>query len=164
MRTVRTTILGALAGLLAWGFASPGVTAQQQAPTITVRVSGAAWTYTHEQLLAMATDTLPNRTATRKNPAIPLSTILFKDTGLSPGKIQIVFLIASKITVLRGNDLAYLDRLVLKNGPDKGGRPHHWALAPKDEEAYKVVASHMGAPRKKGIYRIDILPKVETGG
>ena len=165
---MRATTIGALAALLTWGAASPTVWADEEKPahSITVKVSDkTTWTYTRAQLLDMATETLPNRTGTRNNPAIPLSKILFKDTGLSADQVQMVFLIGiKKIVVLRGNDLAYLDRLVLKSGLDKAGQPHPWALAPKDDEAYRAVAAHMGSPRKKEIYRIDILPKIQTGG
>ncbi|MBI4562435.1 MAG: hypothetical protein HY724_10365 [Candidatus Rokubacteria bacterium] len=161
MQALRATIPALLVSLLAWGLATPE--AQQQAPQITVRVGNAAWTYTHEQLLAMANDTLPNLKGTRQKPAIPLETILFRDTGLSPEKVQMVVIIGSKTTVLRGNELKYLDKLVLATGPDKGGRPHPWAMAAEDEQTYKLLAPHMGSRRKHGIYRIDIVPKGEAG-
>lgn len=166
-RTACAVVISVLTGFVTWGPATPGAWAQEKSPdlSITVRVSDQAWTYSREQLMEMATETLPNRTGSRKNPAILLSRVLFKDTGLSADQIQMVFVITtSKIAVFRGSDLAYLDRLVLKTGPDKRGQPHHWALAPLDAETYRAIAAHMGSPRKKQVYRIDILPKIQSGG
>jgi len=156
MGKVRTTILALLVVVLTWSFSSPVVWAQQREPVITVRYGKAARTYTREQLLALATETLPNMKGTRKKPAIPFETILFKDTRITRDKVERVILIGKKTTILRGNDLAYLNRLVLVTGADKDGKPHMWALAPKDEETYKAVSAHMGSRRKGGIYRIDI--------
>jgi len=156
MGKVRTKILALLVVVLTWSFSSPVVWAQQMEPVITVRYGKTAKTYTREQLLAMATEMLPNLKGTRKKPAIPLETILFKDAGITRDRVERVFLIGKKSTILRGNDLAYLNRLVLATGPDKDGTPHMWALAPKDEETYKAVRAHMGSRRKGGIYRIDI--------
>jgi len=156
MGKVRTKILALLVVVLTWSFSSPVVWAQQREPVITVRYGKTAKTYTREQLLAMATEMLPNLKGTRKKPAIPLETILFKDTGITRDRVERVFLIGKKSTILRGNDLAYLNRLVLATGPDKDGKPHMWALAPKDEETYKAVRAHIGSRRKGGIYRIDI--------
>ena len=156
MGKVRTKILALLVVVLTWSFSSPVVWAQQREPVITVRYGKTAKTYTHDQLLAMATEMLPNLKGTRKKPAIPLETILFKDTGITRDRVERVFLIGKKSTILRGNDLAYLNRLVLATGPDKDGKPHMWALAPKDEETYKAVRAHIGSRRKGGIYRIDI--------
>jgi len=110
----------------------------------------------------MATETIPNMKRTRKKPAVPLDTLLSKTTGLTPDKVERVFLIGKKSTILRGNDLAYLNRLVLASGLDKDGKPHMWALAPKDEETYRAVSAHMGSRRKGGIYRIDI--HLKAGG
>jgi hypothetical protein len=156
MGNVRIKNLAMLVVVLTWSFSSPAVWAQQVKPVLTVRYGKVARTYTHDQLLALATGTLPNMKGTRKKPAIPFETILFKDTGITRDKVERVFLIGKKSTILRGNDLAYLNRLVLATGPDKDGKPHMWALAPTDEETYKVVRAHMGSRRKGGIYRIDI--------
>ena len=156
MGKVRTMILAMLVVVLMWGFSSPMGWAQQKDPVLTVRIGKVSRTYTREQLLALATETLPNMKGTRKKPAIPLETILFKDTGIPRDKVERVILIGKKTTILRGNDLAYLNRLVLATGSDKDGKPHMWALAPKDEETYKAVSAHMGSRRKGGIYRIDI--------
>ena len=163
----RATVLTALACALAAGTGPSWGQAQPKAAEITVRIGKEAWTYTREQLLAMATLTLPNQKGTRENPAIPLGDLLFKDTGLSPDTIHMVFLIGnivgSKILILRGTDLSHLDKLVLITGPNKGDRRHLWALAPKDEESYRTIAPFMGSPRKRGIYRIDIVPKTAAG-
>ena len=142
-------------------FLSPQVLAEEKEPSIMVRTgSSTAWTYTHRQLLAMATDALTNMKGSRKKPAIPLASILSKDTKIAPEKIAMVFVIGEKITVLRGKDLSYLSKLVLATGPDKAGKPHEWTLAPRDEETYKAMsASTMGSMRKKGVYRIDIVLK-----
>jgi hypothetical protein len=158
-----------LALALGWGGAAPGAGAQAKVPpsagpdpSITVRISGNAWTYSHDQLLAMARASIPNRRGNRQNPAIPLDVILFKDTGLAIDQVQAVFLIGAKVSVLRGGDLAYLSRLALKTGPDKQGRRHPWSLAPLDDEAFRAVAPHMGSHRRKEIYRINIVLKPDA--
>jgi len=151
-----------LVGVLVWGLAAAAGSAQPGAPILTVRYGKVARTYTRDQLLAMATEAIPNLKGTRKKPAIPLEALLFKETGIPRDKVERVFLIGKKTTILRGRSLAYLDRLVLATGPDKDGRPHMWALAPKDEETYRAVAAHMGSRRKGGIYRIDI--HLKAGG
>jgi len=169
MRNVRSMMLPLLVAVLSWGFPSPGLwahsdedSAVQKDSTITVRVGNAARRYTREQLLAMATETIPNLKGTRKKPAIPLVTILFKDTGAKPEDVEMVFVIGERTTILRGNDLAYLNKLVLATGPDKGGKPHTWSLASKDEEAYKAIHPHMGSRRKGDIYRIDVVLKADA--
>ena len=168
MQWVRSTALTVLAFLVASAASPCWAQAQQKDPEMTVRIGKAAWTYTREQLLAMATMTLLNRKGNGEKPAVLLSTVLFKDTGLSPEKLHMVFLmsniVGSKIIILRGNDLAHVDRLVLTSGPDKGDRRHHWALVPKDEASYKAVAPLFGSERKRGIYRIDIVPKADAKG
>jgi hypothetical protein len=130
--------------------------------SITLRSGSSVWTYKRDQLVAMATETIPNQRGNRKKPSISLEKILFKDTKLTPDKVEMIFFIGNKITVLRGNDIAYLSALVLAAGPDKEGKPHHWALAAKDKEAYRALAPHMGAIRKPGIYRIDIVRKQDV--
>jgi len=168
MRYVRSTALAVLAFLVASASSPFWVHAQQKDPEMTVRIGKVAWTYTREQLLAMATMTLLNRKGNREKPAVLLPTVLFKDTGLSPEKLHMVFLmsniVGSKIIILRGNDLAYVDRLVLASGPDKGDKRHQWALVPKDEASYRAVAPLFGSERKRGIYRIDIVPKADAKG
>jgi hypothetical protein len=136
--------------------------AGENAGSITLRSGSSAWTYQLDQLVAMATESIPNQRGNRGKPSISLEKLLLKDTRLTPDKVAMVFFIGNKITVLRGNDIAYLSRLVLANGPDKDGKPHHWALAPKDQEAYRALAPHMGATRKPGIYRIDIVRKQDV--
>jgi len=128
--------------------------------SILLRIGSASWTYSHKQLVAMATDAISNMKETRKKAAVPLTAILFKDTKMVPERVHMVFVIGDSLTtVLRGNDLAYLNKLVLATGPDKGGKPHQWALTTQDEEAYKALRPHMGARRKHGVYRIDIVLK-----
>ena len=154
------TSIGVLALSVNLLFLSPRVQAAEKEPSIIVRTgSSTAWTYTHRQLLAMATDALTNMKGSRKKQAIPLVSILSKDTKIAPEKIAMVVVIGEKITVLRGKDLSYLSKLVLATGPDKAAMPHEWALAPRDEETYKAISASMGSRRKKGVYRIDIVLK-----
>jgi len=140
---------------------SPRVLAEEKEPSIMVRTgSSTAWTYTHRQLLDMATDTLTNMKGSRQKKAIPLTLILSKDTKIAPERIAMVVFSGEKVTVLRGKDVAYLSKFVLVTGPEKAGMPHAWTLAPRDEETYKAIsASMLGSRRKKGIYRIDIVCK-----
>lgn len=160
MRAAGATFLAAVVLLSSAVIPTRAETPQKDKdPTITVRISGTAWTYTHDQLLPMATATLSNRRGNRQNPAIPLDRILFKDTGVKPENVLQVFLIGAKVSVLRGDDLAYLGRLALKTGPDKQGKRHPWSLAPLDDEAFKAVAKHMGSHRRKEIYRINLVLK-----
>lgn len=135
---------------------------QAKASGIVVRLGTAAWTYTEEQLRLMATDYLPNQKGTRRKPAIPLEVLLFRDTRVSPDRVFMVFVIGEKITVLRGDDLRYLDRLVVATGEPKGNVPHKWSLAAEDEDTYRKLSAHMGSRRKGGIYRIDIVLKGES--
>lgn len=159
MNNVGFKITTALAVFWLSAFAPLKAVAQQKEPTITVRLGKSVSTYTGEQLRAMATDTLPNLKGTRKKPAIPLETLLLKNTGVKPDKIHMVFILGDKITILRGSTLAYLGKMVIATGPEKGGKPHKWSLAPKDEETYKAVYAQMGSRRKGNIYRIDIVLK-----
>jgi hypothetical protein len=161
MTTTRRALVGGVAAFLVIGGVPRRGAAQPKEPRLTLRVGKAAWTYTEEQLRAMATDTLPNLKATKKKPAIPLEVLLFRDTKVAPDRVEMVFLIGDKITVLRGGDLKYLDKLVLATGEPKGGKLHKWSLAPEDEATYKAVSPHMGSRRKGGIYRIDIVLKGE---
>jgi hypothetical protein len=128
---------------------------------IVVRLGKSAQAYTHEQLMAMASEKLQNLKGTRQKPAIPLLTLLTKDLGVRAEEIDRLFVLGSKITVLRGDDLQHLDKLVLASGRDKSGKPHHWALAARDEATYKRLSAHMGSRRKGGIYRIDIVRRGE---
>jgi hypothetical protein len=162
MRNFPRVGIAILACFSAWAVVSAAVEAQQKAPSITVRIGKAAWTYTNEQLRAMATDKVANLKGNRQKPAIPLETVLFKDTKLTAEKVQMIFVMGSKITVLRGDDLKHLTRLVLASGADKGDQPHQWAMMPRDEESYKLLAPHMGSRRKSKVYRIDIVPKPEA--
>jgi hypothetical protein len=163
MRNVPRVGIAILACLLTWAVASAAVEVQQQkAPSITVRIGRTAWTYTNDQLRVMATEKVSNLKGNRQKPAVPLETVLFKDTKLAPDKVHMIFVMGSKVTVLRGDDLKHLDKLVLATGPDKGDKPHHWTMMPRDEESYKALAPHMGSRRKGKIYRIDIVPKPEA--
>jgi hypothetical protein len=161
MRLIRNASLAVAAFLLP--LALPGSWAlahemhKQQENTIVLRVGSSSWTYTHAQLVAMAKDKIPNMKGTRQKPFIPLQTILLKDTNLKRDQIGMIFVIGEKITILRGNDLNYLDKLILATGPDKGGKPHPWALTTEDEVTHKALMPHMGWRRKVAIYRIDIV-------
>lgn len=159
MREVGLKIVGMAALALVWCASGGIANAQQKEQSITVRVGKSARTYTQQQLVAMATDTIVNLKGNRKKPAIPFGTVLFKDAKLSPKEIEMIFVIGDKITILRGDDLKYLDKMVLASGPDKGEKPHKWSLAARDEETYKAVSAHMGSRRKGNIYRIDIVLK-----
>lgn len=164
MQYLRNTISTAaflLPLIFPWSWADAHEMHKQEENTIVVRTGSAFWTYTHEQFLAMAPDAISNMKGTRKKPAIPLQTLLLKDTKLSPKQIGMIFVIGEKITILRGNDLNYLGKLVLATGPEKQGKPHPWSLTTDDEETHKALMPHMGARRKQGIYRIDIVRKAD---
>lgn len=161
MTTTRRALVAGLTVFLVGGGLPGRGEPQTTEPRLTLRVGKASWTYTEEQLRAMATDTLPNLKGTKKKPAIPLEVLLFRDTKVAPDRVEMVFLIGDKITVLRDSDLKYFDKLVLATGEPKGGKLHKWSLAPEDEATYKAVSAHMGSRRKGGIYRIDIVLKGE---
>ena len=165
MTNVRTITIAALALLLSLGGTPLWAQGEEKDPQITLRVGKNVWTYTHDELLAMATTKIPNQKRTRQKPAIPLETLLFKDTGLKLTEVEIVYVIPREgmITILRGKDLAYIDKLVLATGLDKGKKKHPWAMAAEDEKTYKKLAPTMGSSRKHDINRIDIVLKPGAG-
>ena len=163
MRKIQKACFVVLVALFTLGTISFQVHAGQDAPQITVKTGKKHnWTYTHEQLLAMATEEISNQKRTRMKPAIPLEALLFKDTGMSLEMVREVFIMTGHgmITIVRGDDLAFLDKLVLVSGPDKNGKPHIWSLAPDNEAMYRTISHFLGANRKHGVVRIDITEKV----
>lgn len=157
--TGRIVLAGLAAGAV--GLSLSLAAAQPREQTVTVRAGKAAWVYSDARLLAIATERLPNLKGTRMKPAIGLDRLLARETGLDPGQMAMVVVIGEIVTLLRGPDLAHLDKLVLATGPDKGGRRHDWALAARDEKAYMALSPSIGSGRKHGIYRIDIILKSE---
>ena len=92
MRTNRKPFFGAMllfmatciAPSLAWGAKPPKEAPPQiKDPEIQVRLAKQVWTYTHKQLLEMATTTIPNLRGTRKKPfkCVPMG----QQTGLDQG-------------------------------------------------------------------------------
>ncbi len=165
MCKIRKTCLVVLVSLFAMGTFPFQAQADEEPPAITVQTGKKhIWTYTHEQLLAMAKVDFLNQKGTRMKPAIPLETLLFKDTGMSLDMVREVFISVRQgmITVFRGDDLAYLDNFVLMSGPDKNGQPHFWSMAPEDDATYRAFSSVMGSNRRHDVYRIDITEKVGT--
>ena len=169
MRKNRKSFFGAMPFFLAlcvlpslvWAKEASKKAAPAKDPQIEVRVAKEVWTYTHKQLLEMATTTIPNLRGTRKKPAIPLSSVLYKDTGLSPEQVESVTVITDHgmPTVLQGKDLVFLDKLVLTSGTDKGKFGHPWSMAPINEKIYKKLHKTMGSRRRHGVIRIDIVRK-----
>lgn len=144
---------------------APGMTVAQsrttpaREQTVTLRAGKAAWTYPDSQLLAMATDTLPNLKGNRKKPAIGLDRLIASDAKISSDRMEMIVVIGEIVTILRGADLTNLDKVVLATGRDKGGKRHDWALAARDENAYMAISPTIGSGRKHGVYRIDVILK-----
>ncbi|MFQ5415848.1 MAG: hypothetical protein ACE5FL_02245 [Myxococcota bacterium] len=166
MRSMRGSLVVVLAVLLTTGAGSFAARADEDDsagadPSITVRMGNSAWTYSHEQLLAMATTSIPNLRRTKQKKALPLASLLFKDTGLRLDQVDTIFVIpkSGMVTILKGKDLAHVEQLVLATGVDKHGSSHPWAMAAASPQAYEALKRTMGSPRKHKIERIDIVPK-----
>lgn len=141
-----------------------GTALAEEEPTLTVRYRSSAWTYSHEELLALATERIGNMRGTGDKPAIPFEVLVLEKTGIPLDEIDMVVTLrgSSQPVILRGNELAMIYKLVLASGEDKPtGEPHEWALATEDEETYQALARTFGSRRKHHVYRIDITPKLE---
>lgn len=173
MRDIHSRYLGALLVLLAV-FALPSAAVAKKPkkppkvvvpptkdPEIQVHLAKQVWTYTHDQLMEMATTTIPNLRGTRKKPAVPLASVLYKDTGLKPEHVESVTVVTDHgmPTVIQGEDLMFIPKLVLASGADKGKFGHPWSMAPINEKIYKQLHQTMGSRRRHGVIRIDIVRK-----
>jgi hypothetical protein len=157
-------VAGAALGLTGAGVSVAQSPAPPRPPqTVTLRAGKAAWVYSDAQLLAMATDLLPNLKGNRKKPAIGLDRLIARDARIGSDRIDMIVVIGEIVTLLRGADLTNLDKLVLATGRDKGGQRHDWALAARDEKAYMAISPSIGSGRKHGIYRIDVILKGDAG-
>lgn len=173
MREINSRYLGALLVVLAVFVFPSAVMAKKpkkppkvvvpptKDPEIKVRLAKQVWTYTHDQLMEMATATIPNLRGTRKKPAVPLASVLYKDTGLKPDDLESVTVVTDHgmPTVIQGKELEFIPKLVLASGEDKGKFGHPWSMAPINEKIYKQLHQTMGSRRRHGVIRIDLVRK-----
>lgn len=122
------------------------------APGLLLKVDKKAWSYTAEQLRAMATVDFKTFRGTKRNPAVPLEGLLTRDTGLRLERVRAVVVIGeTKVLVIEGERLKYLKDLVIKLGPNQ------LALAPETEEAAEALKPLWGKPRIEGVERVQVL-------
>ncbi|MFQ5415849.1 MAG: hypothetical protein ACE5FL_02250 [Myxococcota bacterium] len=141
-----------LCAVLAFGALSAAASADSPKVkpwTLYLKVGDKQIAYESDQLLAMASAKHLSNRETKTNPAVPIDTLVMKDTGLTRDRIlKIVFLGATKTMLLEGKDLDHLGGLLLKLGPN------NVTLVPKDEKTYEALRSQFGRPRVKDVERI----------
>ena len=137
-----------------------GVAQEQQEFSLLVKLGDKGYTYTTDQLEAIATATYTSPRG-KKVWAVPLDVLVTKDTQLSMDQIlQIVVVGAKRSLLLEGENLAHAEHLLVKIGFDVdpvGAVMSHQATLVPDSEvgaSWQAIKPLLGRPRLKNLQKV----------
>ncbi len=126
-------------------FHGEGVAQETQEFSLVVRVGDKAYSYSSDQLEAMATVTYASPRG-KEAPAVPIAVLVTQDTQLSMDQILQIVIVGEKTSLLlEAEDLAHAAHLLVKVGFNKA------TLVPDSETGatWQAIRPLLGRPRLK---------------